>query len=112
MVDQLKVGQNECEMATFNEKNRWVFPLVPTACAYAKLNEYFGKLQNSKIEVSQTQGDFLGKFICSHGFTGEKRNGYKVKWGIKNGDFRNARYGPKHTLASGKYNFHAVWGWK
>ena len=47
--DQFKVGQSEWEMAmTFNENNHWVFPSVPTSCAYAKLNEYVGKLQKRK----------------------------------------------------------------
>ena len=58
--DQFKVGQSEWEMMTFNAKNRWVFPLVPTSCAYDKLNEYFRKLRNSKIEAMQAQGDFGG----------------------------------------------------
>ena len=34
--DRFHVGQAEWEMVTFNEKHRWVFPLVPTACAYRK----------------------------------------------------------------------------
>ena len=52
---QFKVGQSEWEMTTFHEKYHWVFPLVPSDCDYAKLNEYFGKLQNSEIEVLQVQ---------------------------------------------------------
>ena len=43
---------------TFNEEHRWVFPLVPTACDYAKLDEYFGKLRNAKIAALQAHGDF------------------------------------------------------
>ena len=42
----------------FIDKHRWVFPLVPTACAYTKLDEYFRKMQKHQIEVLQTQGDF------------------------------------------------------
>ena len=44
---------------TFNDKHRWVFPLVPNACAYAKLEQYFRKMQAREIEVLQTQGDFM-----------------------------------------------------
>ena len=39
--NQFRVGQGKSEMMTYNEKHHWVFPLVPTACAYAKLNGYF-----------------------------------------------------------------------
>ena len=42
--DKIKDGEGEWEMMAFNEKHHWVFPLVPTACAYAKLDGYFGKL--------------------------------------------------------------------
>ena len=44
-------------MMTFNEKNHWVFHLVPTACSYAKLDEYFGKLRNAEIGAAQMQRD-------------------------------------------------------
>ena len=43
---------------TFNDKHRWVFPLAPTACAYAKLDDYFRKMQTQQIEVLQTHEDF------------------------------------------------------
>ena len=56
---RFQVGQGEWEGATFNDKYRWVFPLVPTACAYAKSDDYFRKMQKKQIEVLQTQGDFL-----------------------------------------------------
>ena len=59
-------------MMTFNEKRRWVFSLVPTACSYAKLNGYFGKLRSSEIEVLQAKGDFGGEFISAESYTGEK----------------------------------------
>ena len=39
--NHFRVGQGELKMMTYNEKNHWVFPLAPTACAYAKLNDYF-----------------------------------------------------------------------
>ena len=58
--DRFKVGQGVWGMMTFNENHRWVFPLAPTACAYEKLDEYFGKFRKAEIEVLQTQGDFVG----------------------------------------------------
>ena len=48
-------------MMTFNEKHHLVFPQVPTACACAKLDEYFGELRKAEIEALQTQGDFGGE---------------------------------------------------
>ena len=56
--ERFQVGQGEWEGMTSNDKHRWVFPLVPTACAYAKLDDYFRKMQKKQIEVLQTQGDF------------------------------------------------------
>ena len=56
--EQFQVGQGEWEGTTFNDKHHWVFPLVPTACAYKKLDDYFRKMQKHQIEVLQTQGDF------------------------------------------------------
>ena len=56
--DQFKVGQGEWDMMTFKEKKHCVFPPAPTSCAYTKLNEYFGKLQNSELGVLKTQGGF------------------------------------------------------
>ena len=53
--DHFRVGQGELEMMTYNEKHRWVCHLVPTACDYAKLNDYFWKMQNGQIDVSQVQ---------------------------------------------------------
>ena len=54
--DRFHVGQGEWEMMTISEKNRLVSPLVPTECAYAKLDDYFGKLQNAKITAIQMDG--------------------------------------------------------
>ena len=45
-------------MMTFSGKHNTVFHLAPTACAYSKLDEYFGKLRKAEIEALQTQGDF------------------------------------------------------
>ena len=58
--DHFAVGQGGLEMMTYNEEHHWVFPLVPTACAYTKLNDYFWKIQKKQIEISQVQGDFGG----------------------------------------------------
>ena len=49
-------------MTTSNDKHHWVLHLAPTASDGAKLDEYFGKLQNSEIEALQMQGDFGEKF--------------------------------------------------
>lgn len=57
-----------------------VFPLVPTARDYAKLNEYCGELQSSKIEVSQAHGD-LGWNLSVRKVLQAIRNVCKVKWG-------------------------------
>ena len=57
--ERFQVGQGEWEAMTFNDKHRWVFPLVPNACAYTKLEQYFRKMQARELEVLQTQGDFL-----------------------------------------------------
>ena len=58
-------GWAEWELMTFNEKRHRVFPLAPTACAYAKLNEYFAKLQNAKIAALQAQGAFGEAYLES-----------------------------------------------
>ena len=52
-------------MMTYNEKNRWVFPLVQTACAYTKVNDCFRKMKQGEIEVSHVQGDFGDHFGSS-----------------------------------------------
>ena len=46
--NQLRVRQGESEMVTYNGKHHWVFPLVPTACAYAKPNDYFRKMKQDQ----------------------------------------------------------------
>ena len=86
---QLNVGQSEWEMMTFNEKNHWVLPLVPTACAYAKLNEYFAKLRGLEIEVPQVHCDTVGN-LSAQKVGWEKQQRMKSKMGSsKNGDFGN-----------------------
>ena len=101
---QFKVGQSEWEMMTFNEKHHLVSPLVPTACACAKLYEYLGKLRNSKIEVLQAQGDF-GE-IYQHGKRyGKKATIARYNGKSQGGNLRNGRSDSKYTLTSGKYYF-------
>ena len=43
--DHFRAGHGELEMMTYNGKHHLVLPIVPTACAYAKLNGYFRKMQ-------------------------------------------------------------------
>ena len=69
-------------MMTFNERHRCVLPLSPTACAYAKLNEYFGKLREAKIEVLQARGDFGDNLPLRQVL----RSGNN-EWGVKRGGF-------------------------
>ena len=91
------------------KKNHLVFPLVPNACDYAKLNEYFEKLQNSKIEVLQAQGDFGGNLSARKVFRAKttiaRQNG---KSRIDN--FGNGRRDSKYALTSDKYDFRMLWG--
>ena len=70
--DQFKVGQIECGMVTFNEKNHVVFPLVPTSRAYAKLNGNSRKLRNSKIGDLSDARRFWREITSSESFTTEK----------------------------------------
>ena len=67
--NQFKVGQSEWAAITFNVEHRWVFPLVPTARAYTKLDEYFGKFRNAEIQVLQAQGGVWRKFTFSESST-------------------------------------------
>ena len=67
---QFKVGQSVCGMMTFNENHRWVFTLVPTDCAYAKLNGYFGNFQNSAIKYYKRKGISVEIYLYES-FTGE-----------------------------------------
>ena len=55
-ADQFGAGRSEWGMMTFNGKHRWVFPLVPTDCACAELNDYFGKFRGAEIEVLKSTG--------------------------------------------------------
>ena len=63
----------------FQWGDRWVFPLVPTACAYAKLNEYFGKLRGGEIEVLQAKSDF-GENLSVRKVSAAESTKCKVKW--------------------------------
>ena len=57
---------------TFNEKHHWVFPLVPTACACAKLDEYFGKIAECKNYGHAGAGRFRGPFGSEKGYQNQK----------------------------------------
>ena len=65
-------------MVTYNEKHHWVFPLVATACAYAKLGEYLGKLQKSQILALGAHGDF-GDHLEVRQMTQSKSQGLESK---------------------------------
>ena len=58
--DRIKVGQGSGEGWHLMKKHHLVFSLVPTARAYSKLDEDFGKLRKSEIGTMQIQGDFGG----------------------------------------------------
>ena len=58
--DHFRVRQCELEMMTYNEKHHRVFPLVPTACAYAKLNGYCGQMQKIANFSPESAGGFWG----------------------------------------------------
>ena len=100
--NQFKFGQCEWEMMTFNEKHRWAFPLVPTACGYAKLNEYFGKLRDVKIEVLQLQGDFGGD-LSVRKVSRPNRQRVKSTMGISKSVISEMGNGPKYDFPSCGY---------
>ena len=79
--EKFQVGQGEWKGVTFNDKHRWVFPLAPTACAYAKLDDYFRKMQKKQIEVLQTREIFreLKKFAK---FQNRNKIESGIVWGI------------------------------
>ena len=56
--NHFRVGQGELEMMTYNDGNRCVLPLVPTACAYANLNDYFREMQKGKLRFCRRGGIF------------------------------------------------------
>ena len=64
-IGHFMVGQGELEMMTYNGERHWVFPLVPTAFEYAKLDGYFWKMQKSQIVVLKAQAHFGGSFGCA-----------------------------------------------
>ena len=59
---------------TSNEKHRWVFPLSPTARAYAKLNGYFAGISGCRIRSPSREGRFWCEFISSGSFATESTN--------------------------------------
>ena len=74
--NQFRIGRGELGMMTFNEKHHWVSDLVATACAYAKLDEYFGKLQKLQMAPLQAHGDFGDRF----GSSGSGQNQKSAVW--------------------------------
>ena len=106
--DRFKVGQGEWEMMTLNEKHHWVFPLALTACDYAKLDEYFGKLRKAEIDVLKCIA-ISGKI---GGWIG--RENQKSKINGQNGKFRSdccghESHNSKHFCANGERSF-GMWG--
>ena len=71
----------------FQREESLGIPLVPTDCAYARLNEYLGKLRGSKIEVAQRQGHFGGNLSVRE-VSRRIRNECKVEWGVSKRRFR------------------------
>ena len=59
---KFQIWKGEWQAMARNAKNRCVFPLVPTALGYAKLEEYFGEMGNCDLEVLASQADFGGNF--------------------------------------------------
>ena len=86
--DHFRVRQCELEMMTYNEKHHWVFPLVPTACAYANLSDYFRQIKQGEIEVSQTHGDSGIIWKCGKWLKVKVAN-YKEKWKMQIDNFEN-----------------------
>ena len=102
--DHFRIGQVELEMMTYNGKHHWVFPLLPTDCAYAALGEYFGKLQKSQISALQAHGDF-GCHLEVRKVTKSKSRRLESKMEIQNDNFGYGRYTSKYFCATSKCPF-------
>ena len=74
------VGRGDWKLMIFNEKHHWVSPLVPTACAHAKLDGYFGKLRKSEIEALYAQGG-SGDHLEGRQVNETKNQRLERKWG-------------------------------
>ena len=98
---QFKVRQNEWGMMTFCGKHRWVFPLVPTACAYAKLNEYFGKLRDAENRSSTSYEE-------SHGLVREEYQDDEESEEMLHGGAANKEARPIIKAEKEKKEIHAV----
>ena len=87
----------------------WVFPLVPTACAYTKLNDFFWQIKQGKIEVAQTQVDF-GDHLEARKSTKSKSRNFKEKWKMQIDNFGNGKCDTKYVCANGECSFgHIEW---
>ena len=89
---------------TYNGKHHWVFPLVATACSYAKLNDYFRKIQKGQIEISQVQGDFGDHLEVRKVTKGESR---KLQGQVENANrlFRKCKCDTRYVCANGECSF-------
>ena len=98
--DHFRVGQGELEMMTYNEKHHWVFPLFPTACAYAKLGDYFWEMRKGQIEVLHVRGDF-GRHSEVRKVNKTKSRSTRESWGNPNRSFRKWKHNSKYLCAYG-----------
>ena len=53
-------GHGGWHVTAYNGRNRWVFPLSPTARGYTKLEEYSARMRNYDLEVLAVQSGFGG----------------------------------------------------
>jgi len=70
-------------MTTYNEKHHWVFPLSPTSCAYAKLNDYFSENAKGANRGFAGTGGFWGPFGSSESNKKKKPKVTRVSWKCK-----------------------------
>ena len=78
--DHFSVGQGELAMMTYNEEHPLVFHLVPTACAYAKQDEYFREMQKSANCGPASAGGFWGGHLDVRKLTKSKIRRVQGKW--------------------------------
>ena len=102
--DHFMAGQGKLAMMTYNEKHHWVFPLFPTACDYAKLDAYFGELQNRKWGYCKRRGIFWPIWKFGNG-PEPKIECRKAKWEIRNDCFGHERFNSEYFCAVGECSF-------
>ena len=96
--DRAQVGQGEWGMMTFNEKHYWVFPLVPSACDYPKLDGYFGKFLNAEISALQAQGN-SGGHLAARRVIETKNQRLEIKMGKSKAIVSDVKYAIRNTFA-------------